>query len=140
MAGGGGNDRGVISGINVTPLVDITLVLLIIMMVTAKIVVSPAVPVDLPRAAKTEDIQVVFSVVLPKEGTALVNGQPVADDATLLHMAKDALAHDATLRAVIHADGDVPHRRVLHTLDLIKQAGIEKIAFAALPLGTGGVE
>src|SRR5690606_8672737 len=54
MAGGAqdDDDGGLVSGINVTPLVDITLVLLIIMMVTAKIIVSNSLPLDLPQAAK----------------------------------------------------------------------------------------
>ena len=54
------NQGGIINGINVTPLVDITLVLLIIMMVTAKIISSPAVPLELPKAAKTQEVQMVF--------------------------------------------------------------------------------
>ena len=51
---GTGSSRGIISGINVTPLVDVTLVLLVIFIVTAKIVVTPAIPMDLPPAATSE--------------------------------------------------------------------------------------
>ena len=51
MAGGAGDSEDAITGINVTPLVDITLVLLIIFMVTAKLIVSKSVPLDLPKAA-----------------------------------------------------------------------------------------
>ena len=66
MAGGQQADNGDegIVGINVTPLVDITLVLLIIFMVVAKMVVSQSVPLDLPKAASGTDVQVVFSVEL----------------------------------------------------------------------------
>lgn len=124
---------GIITGINVTPLVDITLVLLIIMMVTAKIIASPAVPVDLPKAAKAEEVQVVFSVILPANGPTLVDGKNAAEDATLLALARAAVAKDAGMRAVINADGKVPHERVLHTLDLLKVAGIARIGFGAVP-------
>lgn len=134
MAGNNGdNSGGIITGINVTPLVDITLVLLIIMMVTAKIIASPAVPVDLPKAAKAEEVQVVFSVILPLSGPTLVDGRNANDDSTLLALARAAVSKDAGLRAVINADGKVPHERVLHTLDLLKQAGIARIGFGAIP-------
>jgi biopolymer transport protein ExbD len=127
------NDSGIISGINVTPLVDITLVLLIIFIVTAKIIVAPAVPLDLPQAAKTEEVQVVFSVIVPREGATLVDGQAVPDDPTLTRQAREALARDGDLRAVIQADGAVSHRRVMAVLDALKDAGVSRIAFGALP-------
>src|ERR1041385_8695634 len=124
----------IISGINVTPLVDITLVLLIIFIVTAKIIVTPAVPLDLPRASRTEELQVVFSVVVPSSCPTLVDGEPAADDDRLLALARQALVRDPEVRAVINADGGVPHRRVMHILDLLKNSGIARVAFGALPL------
>jgi len=127
------NGNGIIAGINVTPMVDITLVLLIIFIVTAKIIVTPAVPLDLPRASQSEEIQVVFSVIVPANGPTLVNGEPANYDDTLLQLAGKAVGQDPEVRAVINADGAVPHRRVLHTLDLIKTAGIARVAFGALP-------
>ncbi len=125
--------NGIISGINVTPLVDIMLVLLVIFMVTTTIVATPSVPLELPRASQIEDIQVVFSVVLPSAGPTLVNGEPVTNDETFVRRAKDAFGQDHQMRVVIDADGAVPHRRVIHTLDLLKTVGIGKVAFGALP-------
>lgn len=127
------NDDNVIAEINVTPLVDITLVLLIIMMVTAKIIAAPAVPLELPRASKTEEVQVVMSITLPAHGAPLVNGVAVVDDAAILAKAREAVARDADVRAVISADGSVPHRRVIRVLDILKVAGIAKLAFGATP-------
>lgn len=124
---------GIIAGINVTPLVDIVLVLLIIFIVTAKIIVSPAVPLDLPRATQSEEMQVVFSVILPVNGPTLVNGEAASSDDTLLQLARKAVGQDPEVRAVINADGAVQHRRIIHTLDLIKTAGIARVAFGALP-------
>ena len=126
-------DSGIIAGINVTPLVDITLVLLIIFIVTAKIIVTPAVPLDLPKAASSEEVQIVFSVVVPEHGATTVNGQVVSDDAGLGRRAREALGRDPDLRAVIQADGSVPHRRVIGVMDALKQAGVARIAFGALP-------
>ncbi len=125
--------RGIIQGINVTPLVDITLVLLIIFIVTAKIMVTPAVPLDLPKAASSEAVQVIFSVLLAPDGRVLVNGAPVASDPLLKEKALQAAAETPELRAVIHADGAVPHRQVMHVIDVLKGAGISRIAFGAIP-------
>ena len=133
MAGTGNTGRGIISGINVTPLVDVTLVLLIIFIVTAKIVVTPAVSLDLPKASQGQEVQIIFSVLLPVDGRLLVNGMPVENKETLEERARSALADNADLRAVIQADGAVPHRAVISVLDTLKRAGITRIAFGTLP-------
>ncbi len=133
MAGTGNTGRGIISGINVTPLVDVTLVLLIIFIVTAKIVVTPAVSLDLPKASQGQEVQIIFSVLLPVDGRLLVNGMPVANKETLEERARSALEDNADLRAVIQADGAVPHRAVISVLDTLKRAGITRIAFGTLP-------
>lgn len=133
MAGQAQQDGGIIAGINVTPLVDITLVLLIIFIVTAKIVVTPAVPIDLPRASQSEQVQEIFSVIIQATGATLINGEPAVEDARILQLAQEAVARDREIRAVINADGAVPHRRVIHMLDLLKRGGIARVAFGALP-------
>ncbi|MFZ5890064.1 MAG: ExbD/TolR family protein [Myxococcota bacterium] len=136
MAGGASNDddNGLIDGINVTPLVDVTLVLLIIFMVTAKIIVSQGMPMDLPKAASGESLQTVFSVELTQDGKTRVDSQAVANDEAVAPLAKDARAKNKDLRAVIRADRKVEHGRVIHVLDLLKRAGIAKIAFAVSPV------
>lgn len=133
MAGGSDNGREIIGGINVTPLVDVALVLLIIFIVTAKIIVMPAVPMDLPKAVQSEETQIIFSVLLPLQGPALVDGEPIPDDAALLQRAREAVAKDGGLRAVINADSAVSHGRVIHVLDVLKTAGIIHIAFGTTP-------
>lgn len=122
---------GLIVGINVTPMVDIMLVLLIIFIVTAKIIVTPAVPMDLPEASQTEQVQVMMSVIVPARGPTLVDGKPATTPAELRRLAEAARARDPGMRVVINADGDVPHRRVLETLDSLKQAGLVRVAFGA---------
>lgn len=134
MAGSTQSHGSMIVGINVTPLVDITLVLLIIFMVTAKIMVTPAIPMDLPKASQSEEVQVIFSVIVPNTGPILINGIAVTDDQEVLQMAIGARTHDTELRAVINADGNVPHRRVMHVLDLLKRAGMTRVAFGASPV------
>jgi biopolymer transport protein ExbD len=124
---------GLISGINVTPLVDVTLVLLIIFMVTAKIIVSQGMPMDLPKAASGEQVQLVFSVELTEDGKTFVDSKPIATDDLVGQLARESKQKNADLRAVIRADQKVPHGRVIHVLDLLKQANISKIAFAVTP-------
>jgi biopolymer transport protein ExbD len=123
-----------ITGINVTPLVDIVLVLLIIFMVTAKLIVSKSVPLDLPRAATGSEIQTVFSVILAADGTTQVDSSGVPNDDAILGLARSARDKNPELRAVIKADSSVPHGRVIHVLDLLKQAQVQKIAFGVQPI------
>jgi len=77
MAGGAHeNDDEMISGINVTPLVDITLVLLIIFMVTATYIVKETIEVDLPKAASGgQTVGTTLTFVLDKQGRLFVDGE-----------------------------------------------------------------
>ncbi len=138
MAGGAGDSSDdSITGINVTPLVDITLVLLIIFMVTAKLIVSKSVPLDLPKAASGSDIQTVFSIVLAADGTTQIDSKTVPNDDAILASSKAAHEKNPELRAIIKADSAVPHGRVIHVLDLLKQAQVGKIAFGVSPVAPG---
>ena len=129
-----GDDDGMVSGINVTPLVDITLVLLIIFMVTAKLIVSQSLPLDLPKAANGQEIQLIFGLELHANGDTLVDGKKVPNDDAIFPLAKEAQAKNPELRAVIRADTSVQHGRVIRALDLLKQAGVSKIAFGVTPV------
>ena len=136
MAGGASeDDDGMISGINVTPLVDVMLVLLVIFMVTAKMIVQKGMPMDLPKAASGESLQTIFSVELAADGTTRVDSKAVTDDDGILPLARSARGQNKELRAVIRADKKVEHGRVIHVLDLLNRAGIAKIAFAVTPTG-----
>ncbi len=143
MAGGSsGDDEGLISGINVTPLVDVTLVLLIIFMVTAKIIVSETIPMELPKASQgtqQKEKQDILAIMLAADGRIVVDQKPVPNDDALLPLAKDAYGKNHELRAVIKADAQVTHGRVIHVLDLLKQAGISKIAFGVQPVAPNEV-
>lgn len=121
---------GVFAGINVTPLVDITLVLLIIFMVTARLMTSQTLPLDLPKAATGSEQQVVFSVSLGQSGVTTVDGKPIASDREVAALASAARTKHPDVRAVIQADGAVPHSRVVRMMDLLRQGGIGKVAFA----------
>jgi biopolymer transport protein ExbD len=133
-----GDDDGMVTGINVTPFVDIMLVLLIIFMVTSKIINSQSMPLDLPKAANSQEIQLVFGLELHSNGDIMVDGKKLPNDDALFPLAKEAQAKNPELRAVIRADTSVQHGRVIRALDLLKQAGIAKIAFGVSPIPTEG--
>jgi biopolymer transport protein ExbD len=95
-------------------------------------IAKTAIPLDAPKA--TSDIQTVFSVVLAADGATQVDGKTVANDDAVFELAKDAVVKNRELRAVIKADAAVPHGRVIHVLDLLKQAQVGKIAFGVQPV------
>src|SRR5437588_3328156 len=129
MAGGanGDDDEG-INGINVTPLVDVTLVLLIIFMVTASYIVKETIEVELPRAAHGgETVQKTFALLVTREGQTYLNGVPM-DDAGMVRTVADARAHGEEVQAIIGADKNATHGAVTHVLDVLKGAGVVKFA------------
>ena len=134
MSAGARDERGLISGINVTPMVDVMLVLLVIFMVTARLVMTPAVALDLPEAHSVEAPQRPLELVVEASG-ALTLERRAVDEAELVRAVRARIAEDPLTRVVIFAAESVPHGRILHALDLLKQADAHRIAFAAEPLG-----
>jgi biopolymer transport protein ExbD len=133
-----GDEEGMVSGINVTPFVDICLVLLIIFMVTAKLINQQSLPLDLPKAANGQDVQMIFGVELHQNGDIIVNGKKLPNDDAVLPLAKEELAKTPDLRAVIRADTTIQHGRVIKVLDLLKTSGVSKIAFGVAPIPAPG--
>jgi biopolymer transport protein TolR len=128
MAAAQQNDEEEIVGINVTPLVDITLVLLIIFMVTATFIVRETVEVDLPRAANAGDtVQGLVNVVMDKDSKLFLDGIEV-DEPTLKTNIGTALQKDKDTRAIISADQSLAYGRVMRLIDLVKGQGIAKFA------------
>jgi biopolymer transport protein TolR len=120
-----------ITGINVTPLVDITLVLLIVFMVTAKLVMSQAMPLDLPKAASAGAVSTVLTVSVADDGALTANGTPLVDARALRGVVLAELEKAPDLRAVIAASKRTPHGNVMAVLDGLRDAGLVKVAFAA---------
>lgn len=128
MAGFNTDDDDVIAGINVTPLVDIILVVLIIFMVTTSIIVREQIEVDLPKAASGESKPATPMViqVLP-DGTYKLNGDIVPLE-NIGAWAKAEKAKDPDTRAIIAADKSVRYEHVMDVIDAIKVNGVEKFA------------
>ena len=128
MGAGGGDNP--ITDINVTPLVDVCLVLVIIFMVTAPLFSQPVMKVELPKATtdegeSTENITITID---PDENIA-VNAKEV----TLLELKpelKMKLQESAEKYVIIRADNLTNHGIVLNALDLAKELGARKLVFA----------
>jgi biopolymer transport protein TolR len=128
MAAGTQDSDDEITGINVTPLVDIVLVLLIIFMVTANFIVRETVEVDLPHAAHSgETVQGLVNVVMDKDAKIFFDGAEVSE-AELLERCTQALVKDKETRAIISADQSLNYGRVMRLIDLVKGQGIAKFA------------
>jgi biopolymer transport protein ExbD len=122
------NDDEGITGINVTPLVDITLVLLIVFMVTASYIVKETIAVELPRAAHgSEAVQKTFAVLVTKDDQTFLNGVAV-DDSGLVEAVQRAKAKGEDVQAIIGGDKRASHGAITHVLDLLKGAGVTKFA------------
>jgi biopolymer transport protein ExbD len=135
MAGGaamGGRRRGggMIIGINVTPLCDILLVLLIIFMVASTYIVSQTLKVELPKSGSTDGAaSTPLTLTLQRSGTIRWNGNEV-DEAALKKAISAAVHDNAQAELIISADEKVEHGRVVHFIDLAKLAGVTKFAIS----------
>ena len=129
-------DEAMIVGINVTPLVDVALVLLVILMVTSSYLVSRTIPVDLPKGATSEATPTTLAVTIDKTGAVFADGAPV-DDAGLRRRIRSERAAKPELRAVIAADGSSHHRSVVHVIDLLRQEKVTRFAINVQPEDVG---
>ena len=120
--------RGGIVGINVTPMVDVVLVLLVIMMVSATYIVSQSLKVQLPKTATSdESVSSTAAVTIGKDRKVLFNNEPV-DEGSLVAKLRAAYAASNEVNLVVSADKETAHGEVVHVIDLAKIEGITKFA------------
>jgi biopolymer transport protein ExbD len=128
---------GVISDINVTPLVDITLVLLIIMMVAAPIIANnPSIKIELPKAQSGDETQktlVSFTLARRANGAAgydlYLNGEKV-DEPKAQRIVSELIQQKKDVQAVIAGDKGIAYGDVMHIVDVVKMLGVTKFAMA----------
>ena len=128
--------EGPMAGINVTPLVDVVLVLLIVLMVTANFLASQSIPLDLPKGASGEEVGTTLAVTVDKEGALYIDGRPASDDG-LHQAARAAIGKDANARAIIAADGRNTHARVVKVMDILREEKIVRFAIQVEPEKAG---
>ena len=129
MAGGADLDDDEITGINVTPLVDIMLVLLIIFMVASNYIVQEAIEVNLPKAATGEEVSTEnksIALILKRDGRLFLNGTLASKDDVA--KASQAIAKEKNAQALIAADRGTPHGEVIKLIDLVRVNGLTSFA------------
>jgi biopolymer transport protein ExbD len=120
--------RHPIVGVNVTPLVDVVLVLLIIMMVSATYIVSQSLKVELPKTASSDDtVSKTYVVTITKDGKYFFNDRVIAKE-SLASELRNAQKSAKDLSLVITADQNALHGQVVNVIDLAKVEGITKFA------------
>ncbi len=126
-----GGKTTMISGINITPMVDVVLVLLVIMMVSATYIVSQSLKVELPKAATADESAVsLAAVTIMKDGKMYFN-QEAVDEPTLIEKFRSASAANEEVNLIVTADTEAKHGAVVHVIDLAKLQGITKFAINA---------
>jgi biopolymer transport protein ExbD len=125
--------RGIITDINVTPLVDIMLVLLIIFMLTANLIAKQAIEVELPRASQSTTLNpTTLAITLTRDGALYLDGHPTTAP-ELRAAVQSAVAKDPKTQAIIAGDKSVSHGRVVWVLDVVKSLGVASFAIQIDP-------
>jgi len=125
------SDDDIISDINVTPLVDVMLVLLIIFMVTANYIVNQSINIQLPKADTGESTATTknLAFVVDKDSKLYLDGQPVELTEISARITAEKSANpDVTLQALISADTATPHGTVVKLIDTVRKNGITDLA------------
>jgi biopolymer transport protein ExbD len=123
-----GGRKSPIVGINITPMVDVMLVLLVIMMVSAVYIVSQSLKVELPKTATSDQpASSPLAVTITKDGKYFFDQKPI-DEGRLTAELKNAKSKNADVSLVVTADRDAYHGEVVHVIDLAKVNGITKFA------------
>lgn len=124
------DDNNMVTGINVTPLVDITLVLLIIFMVTATFISEQALQVHLPKVVKEEKApQPALVVTLGLNGELKFNQKNI-DLGGLTQQMTVETGVNPEVQVILKADKDIPYGKLAEVLDAIKLGGVQKVALA----------
>ena len=119
---------GGITDINVTPFVDVVLVLLVVFIVTAKLIVARGVEIDKPKAATGGDVQSTLRVSVNATGELFVNGDKFANDPAAVSRIKEIAAASSKPKAIIAGDRKTAYGGVMRAIDLVQRAGVTAIA------------
>jgi biopolymer transport protein ExbD len=137
--GGFGSDPNdeLVTGVNITPIVDVALVLLVVFLVTSSLIVSKSIQVEVPRAATGTETSVgLLAFVVTSAGDLYVNGQParLEEIAGAVTEARRRLDPGQKLSAFVSADVAAPYGRFAEVVDRLRQVGVTDIALDTRPI------
>jgi biopolymer transport protein ExbD len=117
-----------ITDINITPLVDVVLVLLVVLMVVSTYIVTQAMKVELPKAATQDEVnQEPLTIVILRDGSLRLNDQPI-DESDLIDELNFVARSRPGAPVVISADRAAPYGRAVQFVDYARQAGFTQFA------------
>jgi len=125
-----------ITGINITPLVDVTLVLLIIFMVTAELISKQdrGIMMDRPKTVQGAPVKTKLSITIDRDRVVRIGPTVYTDLAAAEAVIEQEVLANPEIKAVISADVTVPHGDVMKVIDIVKDAGVTKFALGSDPL------
>lgn len=127
------NNDDVVAEINVTPFIDVVLVLLVALMITSTAIVHSAIKVDLPKAASASDtVSSSINVTITADGTCLVDGTASSEQEIAGAFERERATHTDVV-AVVAADKRVPYEGVARVIDIAKLHGATGIALNLTP-------
>jgi biopolymer transport protein ExbD len=132
---GGGDEGDLISGVNITPIVDVCLTLLIVFIVTASAMVNRSMPVQLPKAATAESAPPsILNIAISRTGEVFLNGAPgrLEDIPRAVEEAR-ARASETKLAGFVSADVEAPYGKFAEAVDRLRLAGVTDIALDTQP-------
>jgi len=133
MGAGVEQDEDIIAGINITPMVDIMLVLLIIFMLTASVIEDRSIKVELPEAQTAGETEsTTLTLVIDSAGTWYLDGVVVSPEDVRTFIQRERRSTE-DIQAVIAADKGVPYGVVIEVIDLVKQEGVDQFALNTDP-------
>lgn len=124
------NDDDEISNINITPMVDIILVLLIIFMVTANFLTKESVNINLPKVAASDpNVAQSKQVAVTKDGKLLLEGAPIDERGLVAALSRDAKIRP-NMRVTVSADESLSYGTIAGVMGLVRKSGVNKIALS----------
>jgi biopolymer transport protein ExbD len=129
----GDDDDGAITDINITPFVDVVLVLMVIFIVTAKLIVTRGVNIDKPVDPSGGAVQSTLRVSIDKAGVIYVNGDAFKDDDAAVAKIEAVAATITKPKAIIAGDKNAAYGGVMHAIGLVHRAKITAIALENEP-------
>lgn len=126
----GSNDSGEINNINITPMVDIMLVLLVIFMVTANFLKKESVNINLPKVAASDpNVAQSIQVALTRDGKLLMEGAETDRDRMMAVLTRDARIRP-NMRVTLSADESLSYGTIANVMGLIRKSGVSRIALS----------
>jgi biopolymer transport protein ExbD len=125
-----GGDDDEIGYINITPMVDVLLVLLVIFMVTANFLKQESVNINLPKVnAADPNVAQSMQVALTRDGKLLMEGIDITEDALIRKLSQES-KYRPNMRVTLSADERLAYGSIARVMGLIRQSGVTRIALS----------